>query len=503
MVAMKNYSVAPELFGLLECGFPLLMDNETLYSWCARFHRLACLLDARSTAKLLFGDVRIKNIHDFPGNIEFLCHATNGKLGSIDNLLLKHTMLSFYKPFLSSEIYLQIRAAMLAGEVSVVHRRLGLGKCGWLVPAPLKICPKCMIEDESEYQVAYWHHEHQWPSVHVCSYHCEPLLIAHDFLHQNSVHGWWLPRDVPNSGWHYPKQLSFACKNTLIDLSQWTSKLILWDGVSLTDNILRFCYLLQAKKSNLVALDGSLRFQILCNDFWGVYQCIANQPGMEFIQNTKMSQGGFLMHLIRNYKGRRHPIKHILMMNFLYDDPSQFFLHFVEVHDVFVNDGVDGVRRMLLDTRRKVREMITEQGLSLNAVASSIGLTTGVIVRFAKQSGIEYRRRPRLLTKEKEFELNRLLADGEKLPNIAKVLDLSVKYIRAYLTLHPDLRKIFQIRMKGRDKLIRRLQFMNIMDINPNLPIKRIRKIPGNGFEWLYRNDIEWLKQYLPKIWSR
>lgn len=492
--------LSPDLFP--EAGLPSLLPDELFYSWCARFHRLAGIVDTKRTANLLFGDVGARNRHDFPSNLGYFDEATCRHFGDIDGLLCR-TQFAFHRPFLDRIAETNIKTSMVVGKAGLAQKQLGLSKSGWHVPAPLKACPICMAQDEAQHHIAYWHIEHQWPSVRICREHKEPLFIACDGVHERHARGWWLPHDLPVSSWIYPPNLSSENKITLLDLAQWTADLLCVEGFTLSGEVLRFCYQLRAKELGWIAMDGSVRFQQLGNAFGEKYRGLSDLAGWEFIRDAHSEKTGFLKLLLRKYGKQRHPLKQILMLNFLYENTEAFLQNYARVSEIYTRDGADEIDFLLKDKQVTIKKLVEVDGWSVNAAAFWVGVTPAMAVRYAKRSGIKYKRRPRVLTEEKEVSLKKLLLAGEDPHHIAAELGMSVKYIRAYLGEHFELRNVHWIALTNRVRECKRAHFLEVLDQSPGVPIKRIRRIPGNGFEWLYRNDLDWLRGHLPKIWSR
>lgn len=138
-----------------------------------------------------------------------------------------------------------------------------------------------------------------------------------------------------------------------------------------------------------------------------------------------------------------------------------------------------------------------------NAVCGQLGISPNQAIRHLGKVGVPYRRRPRVLTHETEKTLNQLLRSGEEREIIAETLGIRKSFIKDYLARHSELRKAWESAHDMRQRGCYREKFLRVLHENPGVPIKRIRRIPGNGFDWLYRNDRDWLASNLPGIWRR
>ncbi len=116
---------------------------------------------------------------------------------------------------------------------------------------------------------------------------------------------------------------------------------------------------------------------------------------------------------------------------------------------------------------------------------------------------MSYKPRPRIIGTSKEASLVERLQRGDEPGEIARVLSIRRGYIKDYLAARPELRRDFEQAAWSRRKEAYRSKFLRALADNPSLPIKRIRRETNSGFEWLYRNDRQWLEDALPGIWRR
>jgi hypothetical protein len=76
-------------------------------------------------------------------------------------------------------------------------------------------------------------------------------------------------------------------------------------------------------------------------------------------------------------------------------------------------------------------------------------------------------------------------------------------FIKDYLATRPELKVMWAAAYLIREKKRHREQLMSAIKQHPDVPMKFIRRLPGNGFQWLYNNDRDWLIEALPAIWKR
>lgn len=123
--------------------------------------------------------------------------------------------------------------------------------------------------------------------------------------------------------------------------------------------------------------------------------------------------------------------------------------------------------------------------------------------KYLDKVGVNREKRPRIVGTEKEAKLRKLLADGIARGEIAEELLIRPGFIKDYLADNPDQKAEWEQSLFAKRQVQYRENFLKVLSDNPGLPIKAIRRIPGNGFQWLYIHDLEWLRSVLPAIWRR
>ena len=154
-------------------------------------------------------------------------------------------------------------------------------------------------------------------------------------------------------------------------------------------------------------------------------------------------------------------------------------------------------------TYRQLRQLVSEGGNSVSSAAKMLGIPIPQAIRHMTVAGGKYQRRSRIVGTSKEAELVSRLNSGESRQFIAATLCIRTSFIKDYLATRPELKRSWQAAnfMFERDK--HRKQLLSTLAAHPGLPIKKIRLVPGNGFQWLLNNDREWLREQLPAIWHR
>lgn len=482
---------------------PLPFQEESLYGWCGRFHRLSGNVIPDATSRQLFGHPTAGLRHDFPSHLDHLQMVTRNLFGSVSDLIYQRTQFAFYAPFLDAQRGQAIVNAMRDRGHAGIQQSLGLTRSGLGPMAPLKACRACMEEDKATVPTAWWHMQHQWDPIRVCLRHRQPLLVASDRLHTNGLRAWHLPRDLQVDQWQPAPIVDSVQLNRLARIAQWTHALLEHREFRYEGPLLRHSYLLQAKAHGLIAMDGALRLAALRDSFSKAHQGLDLLAGLSFLNRVTDMNGGFLGFLLREFPGSRHPIKHIYLMAHLFAEPEEFFARYKEVKSIADAEGVAGLDKQLRDIRTRLREMVGVEGKSVNSACRELGIPPTQAIRLLRKEGIPYKRRPRVLTSDTKERLDGMLKTGAERRDIATVLGIRKAFIKDYLAERPELRATWEMAYETKRTAEYREHFLKVLQDNPGVPIKRIRNIPGNGFQWLFNNDLDWLKENLPGIWRR
>jgi len=481
---------------------PEANDGELLYSWCARFHRLSGNQSARETSRQLFGNSTAGLRHDFYGCLDEFQRKTDSLLGSAEEIIHQRSLASFYFPFISHEAERKFRRIVLQGTGASARHLLKLSRSGLSAP-PLKSCPDCIHEDLKEHPISWWRTRQQWPTSFVCHIHHCPLMVCETETRRSALADWYLPDlDSKLSRKNYRIGQNKAIE-LLLRLEQWVVTLATTSSTRYESNLLRHTYLLQARKLGWLSPDGSVRLMKLRDAFFEQHAPLLSEPTFSFIHDTLENHFGFLGLLLRQYPGQRHPLRHFLLMAFLFSEPSDFLRSYREVIHQMDAGGQDALNNQLGETYSHLRTLVKNAGYSVTSAAKILDISVKQATRHLESQKIEFKRRPRIVGTYTEKQLIEMLKRGESRRQIIQTLGIRASFIKDYLAKEPELKKSWEDIhfLRKRDEF--RDQFLKTLAAFPTMPIRQLKRIPGNGFQWLYNNDRNWLKLHLPAIWNK
>lgn len=207
-------------------NIPLLLPNETLYSWCAETSAFCGGINPHELGRELFGRRSPGIRHDLPGGLGHLS-ACVGPAFANSVSPADMTLLRYYLTTLPEEVAAQISRQTLNGPAQHIKLSLGLPSSGMTTSHPLKACPVCVTRDDQTFGRSYWHLDHQYPGVALCRHHLAPLLVYPDDRALVTLRNWIRPEESVRDGWpeSIPKGLPAEATAVLSNLAEVSARL--------------------------------------------------------------------------------------------------------------------------------------------------------------------------------------------------------------------------------------------------------------------------------------
>jgi hypothetical protein len=305
--------------------FPDPYPDELLYSVCARFHERVQYPNKKNTLRELFGDEAAIAVVDLPSNLRNLASALPaGSPYTVERLITQHTLLPFFAPFLHPKQFRQLWADMEGSRGPAIHMRSGLMASVVQPPEWLRFCPECVQEDKQQFRESYWHRLHQIPGVEICPQHQVRLVDSQVRVQNPTTRHEFITAE---QGIKLPKSQSYTLKysdhNILLKIAQ-NAIWLLEEHISppgLTILLKRYRELLAER--DLATYSGRVRVSKLLEEFKRFY------PD-ELLQRLQCeidteSEHSWLLRLVRSPKGSQHPLRHLLLIQFLGHNAESFF----------------------------------------------------------------------------------------------------------------------------------------------------------------------------------
>lgn len=299
------------------------LPGETLFSLLSRQHFLSGESLAWRTLERYFGSSHSGFQHDLPSHLASFVAITGGKLGDVRSVALEHTLLSFYRAFIPAMECSQIIESMR--EDSVVHSklRLGISRSRFRAHHPLKACQMCMTADMQLTGWAYWHMEHQHPGVWTCIKHFQPLLVSKLKAKEGSRFPWNLPHSNELQDTH-----SFAGSDTLDKLNRLSQLIGYLVRIGVREpfavSSLYLVYQEALKSRGWMTTSGQFRMKAVVSAFLEYTSQVIQVDEFNGLPQTSGEANDMLVRMFRPPRTHLHPLQHILMIDWLFTDPSKF-----------------------------------------------------------------------------------------------------------------------------------------------------------------------------------
>lgn len=426
--------------------FPAFHGNETLYSLVCRFHLLSGHVHATETSVQLFADRSAGFRVDFPSHLASFSEATGGSLGNPLEIFREHSLWGFYRPFVDRDMRTLVEMDMQSASPQGTHRLLGLMPSRVGAAHPLKVCRQCMRTDVKDFGIAVWHVDHQWPSVWYCKVHGATLQYALGAVKRHFSRKWMLPEDIPREVWQ-PIRASCNAMQKLNALYDMSEALCHSPSLELRNDALRVAYFIGARQHGWMSTDGSIRFAVLRNAFFVYYHDLATLPGCEIVLGAAQAHGGMLGLLMRDYAGSRHPLKHLLLIAFLFESPERFFAAYADALQRITScrDDRSRIKAGLYGRwKEALRYLVEVHHLSVSSAARYLCIPLPQAMRQAHYDCLTFDTRPHVLDEHRGREIAILAHEGKAYQEMAENLHLKASTIRRFMADHEDIREIWR-----------------------------------------------------------
>lgn len=325
--------------------------NEALYSVLSRYHFHSLSPSYESTLIQLFGGKNVLPNLGVMSQIGKLVEKVGGEY-TAEYIIDNHTTFPFYRPFMPMERQQKALDKMTKSGGSV-YSHLGLaGGADICRKEGIYYCSECIKEDRERYGESFIHREHQLSGVYICPHH-KKMLKEYVWCRKNTG-----KRDLIRLEEEYidyteemhviePKDYEM-----LYEIAVVAHKILNMNlkDVSTPDVIDSYNRKLRQKK--LLSKKNILQRKKLGEQlitFYGEHVLSLLECDID-IKN----RDNWIRTLLKSRDRGIHPIKHILLINFLYKDIESF-----------INDVRNGVEvkevEKIVKPKRKVRLAISSE----------------------------------------------------------------------------------------------------------------------------------------------
>lgn len=449
------------------------LQDECFFSLCSRQHIFWANSSAQATLASLFESNIVSYCHDFPRNLLSLNEIALDAWGSAEEIIEQHTIAPIFFPFQSIEHVIAHKESMKGNNLGPIKYKLGLitGRFGG--EHPLKACSQCIVDDRDICGVAYWHLSHQFPGVTIC--------LKHYCLLQESKE---------NRQWSKAFSLCIPTEETLIEARSGT----------FDDDTFTTLKNVSDAAARLGTMGGKIRFEpeLIAQTYDEALACLGtsrqgkeaaaqafshhcwklrNHPDFRSLPPTDVCALAFTSQMTRKPRGYCHPLKHLVLISWLFGSVDAFFSSYEHLARQRDNTNINVSPKMeLIEAKQTTSSKILPRTTKLKP--------------------------KKMFTEFKTIVLDSLLIGTSK-ADVCTEFGISMSTVNRILRLNPFSQEKINETKNFERKQEHRKQWSLAQSNNPGFGIKKIRNLIPKVYAWLYRNDKNWLNMQtssLPRI---
>lgn len=481
------------------------LPNETLFSISSRQHAFWGHSLARKTSLLLYGKAQGGYHHDLPNCLHVFCERTENRYGNTAEICLKRTLLRFYCRFVSANETANAIAVMSGENVRHLKLKLGLLTSRFRANHPLKACLSCIRRDIEIQGWPYWHIEHQYPGVWYCSEHGE--LLGESEIKSNGVERFqWV---LPNLQHLKIPLVDVNAIPPLAGLSKFIIDFVHSEPEFSVDFSRMYLLYRRTLKEQGYQIGKRFRFADMTSSFQKYLRTFNGITELNGVLKSDTEIQNQLRSLLRPPRARPHPLRHLLIMYWLFGTYENFLFQYsndiaTSAREFVCNpeqtgnqvSGINDYKRMQFNL---LVDQIQSKTISIRAAANQIGIDTATAMVWATQAGITISRRPKKVTEDLRQKIIRKLNAGAAKRDIAEEHEISVVTVTHILRTEIGLHQQWQdacFRVKQNST---RKEWSQLLENNAIFGVKFIRVLSPSTYAWLYRHDREWLMMNSPE----
>lgn len=488
---------------------PEAYPDEIAFSYFMRYHTLSGNKSWKHTSDELFGDSnRIPNLY-YPTNLNYFCSQVPQNLDlTSDNIIDKMTIFPFYKAFMPEKRAIIIIEKMKSNDSKGLINKMGFNSRNTFVHREkiVKICPKCLHEDKNKYGEPYIHRSHQIPGNSICYKHKIPL--AEHIIVSNVNNYIVFNIDSINTESINVKDIDKNLMEYYIDLAEDINCLL--DGVLQDYDLdkVREKYWKKLQEKGYY-ISGGVKRNNLANDMNSYYK-------KDFLLNLESDiyeDVAWLKQMLTNSSAVVHPIRHLLLIRFLFGGVKEFADYNVEY-----NSFGDGPYPCLNPVANHFKKLVISHCEVKRSNLNTIGV-------FRCSCGFIYSRDIPDNSNDDRFKYKKVLQFGEvwedklketiissngNISNVAKEMKCSDMAVVRYANKLGIVDKLnTKIRMQTSPRSYKSLSdeeyedykktILQYISENKDATRNQIRKALPKQIALVYNREKEWLYNVLPK----
>lgn len=483
--------------------FPCIYPDELLYGILGRYHQTDGYLNIKIALNEMFNRGTIVPILDLPCHLEELCSNLPGDLGySSDWIIMNCTLFPFYSPFMDEYRRQECIEIMKFKNGSGLKTKMGIVAGEIFKKDFIYFCPECAKAELKNYREAYIHRLHQVPGVFICEKHLCKLNEYKSFS-TGRLHFTNLEFDEIEYKTEFIDDNDL--NHQLLKITEEVKYLLSPHGSDLDQCSIHQKYLSILDEKGYLTPQKRIKQRKFIADF-------RNHYGEWFlnIMNSNLDiedENNWLKILLRKPNRAMHPIRHILLIDFLTGSIDKFTKFQAK------SKSYSCLNKFCSEYRKsnKTKYVITADYKTREPIATIICEKCGF--KYSRKASKEHNEIGTI--KDYGFLWLNMLREilysskNKSLRAIAREMGCDSKTVVKYSELL-GLRTLVQSNMKVKLPHERtrtsyfkganyRESITKFVKNNPSSTITVIKRNNYKEYMWLYKNDKEWLNSTLPK----
>ena len=477
-------------------NFPIPYPDELFYSLCARYSLRMGYPDAKTFTLKVLGSRNALAVVDLPTHLAHVHDKVpSGLFASARDIINKHTLLPFYRPFMAAEHAEKLEAAMLGSDD--VHFSSGVVASTVKTPTRLRYCPYCTEEDNLKLGEPYWRRAHQLPGINICPNH-EVMLQDSQVITSNrrNRHVFWAAREVVERKDFSPTRLDPRSHDLLVGLAKDASWLLRQTIKTVDLTEFREKYRRALAEKGYATYAGRVRVSKLIEAFRNFYGGLLECPLPEATQHT------WLHRIVRHPKSSHHPLRHLLLMRFLEYSPQSFFSYVPQgifgagpwpclncTSDHFQKDTVKSI--VVHHTKDKGQPVGTFECLLCGFTYQRTGPDRDAKDRHRIDRMIDF-------GPVWKDALSRYKCAGVGLREKARCLGVTTRTVTRYEAgMKVKVDGSVETSNSTREEM--QAAWVALHQVHPSAGTTELRALSPHLYTWLYRHDRTWLRDFAKK----
>ena len=319
--------------------FPMPYPDESMYNIFVRYNRLTGNNNYYLTANDLIGNRSAHVNFCFANNLDFLCNQfPEGSSFNSDYFLLNHTILPIYKSFVPEDRFEKALNSCKNDNASTAISSIGYSSGLLFNIGGFSYCPDCIKEDQKKYGEAYIHRSHQIDGNFTCIKH-RTILSVHlpnksDFRTLYDINEIDLNSKKINDSVIYLRKFE--------NLSHDIDALLNLSNIMPNYGLTKRKYLSRLRDRGYFLNNGKVDQLKLHRDFINHYE----ENFLIYIKSYTDPQdsNSWLKTITTNTSKAIHPLRNLLLINFLFNGIEDFINYSVNQISYFKSPSVEVIK---------------------------------------------------------------------------------------------------------------------------------------------------------------